>query len=79
MQRKSNYTKKLAERIGVSTSQLSRIVSCKTQTVISDIPRGVVDVFKVSTDYIPGLSIVNVTKSYDISELGLSEGLLGDL
>ena len=30
--------------------------------------------FKVSTDYILDLSIVSVRKSYDISELGLSEG-----
>ncbi len=66
--------KELAEKIGVSASQLSRIVSGETKTVSSDILMGVADVFKVSTDYILGLSTVSVRKSYDISELGLSEG-----
>jgi len=35
--------------------------------------------FKVSTDYILGLSTLNVRKSYDISELGLSEGAVRGL
>ena len=35
--------------------------------------------FKVSTDYILGLSTVSVRKSYDISELGLSEGAVRGL
>lgn len=66
--------KELAEKIGVSASQLSRIVSGETRTVSSDILIGVAKKFKVSTDYILGLSTVSVRKSYDISELGLSEG-----
>lgn len=66
--------KELAEKIGVSASQLSRIVSGETKTVSSDILIGVAREFKVSTDYILGLSTVSVRKSYDISELGLSEG-----
>ena len=66
--------KELAEKIGVSASQLSRIVSGETRTVSSDILIGVAKEFKVSTDYILGLSTVSVRKSYDISELGLSEG-----
>ena len=53
--------------------QLSRIVSGETRTVSSDILIGVAKEFKVSTDYILGLSTVSVRKSYDISELGLSE------
>ena len=65
--------KELAEKIGVSASQLSRIVSGETRTVSSDILIGVAKEFKVSTDYILGLSTVSVRKSYDISELGLSE------
>ena len=34
---------------------------------------------KVSTDYILGLSTLSVRKSYDISELGLSEGAVRGL
>ena len=59
--------KELAEKIGVSASQLSRIVI------------GVAKEFKVSTDYILGLSTVSVRKSYDISELGLSAGAVRGL
>ena len=71
--------KELAEKIGVSASQLSRIVSGETKTVSSDILMGIADVFKVSTDYILGLSNISVRKSYDISELGLSEGAVKGL
>lgn len=66
--------KELAEKIGVSASQLSRIISGETKTVSSDILIGVAKEFKVSADYILGLSNISVRKSYDISELGLSEG-----
>ncbi len=61
--------KELAEKIGVSASQLSRIVSGETRTVSSDILIGVAKEFKVSTYCILGLSTVSVRKSYDISEL----------
>lgn len=71
--------KELAEKIGVSASQLSRIVSGETKTVSSDILIGVAKEFRVSTDYILGLSTVSVRKSYDISELGLSEGAVRGL
>lgn len=71
--------KELAEKIGVSASQLSRIVSGETKTVSSDILIGVAKEFHVSTDYILGLSTVSVRKSYDISELGLSEGAVRGL
>lgn len=71
--------KELAEKIGVSASQLSRIVSGETRTVSSDILIGVAKEFKVSTDYILGLSTISVHKSYDISELGLSEGIVRGL
>ena len=66
--------KQLAEKIGVSASQLSRIVSGETKTVSSDILIGVAKKFKVSTDYILGLSTLSVRKSYDISELGIVRG-----
>ena len=65
--------------IGVSASQLSRIVSGETKTVSSDILIGGAKEFKVSTDYILGLSTVSVRKSYDISELGLSSGAIRGL
>jgi len=71
--------KQLAEKIGVSASQLSRIVSGETKTVSSDILIGVAKEFKVSTDYILGLSTLSVRKNYDISELGLSEGAVKGL
>ena len=71
--------KQLAKKIGVSASQLSRIVSGETKTVSSDILIGVAKEFKVSTDYILGLSNISVRKSYDISELGLSEGAIKGL
>ena len=71
--------KELAKKIDVSASQLSRIVSGETKTVSSDILIGVAKEFKVSTDYILGLSTVSVRKSYDISELGLSGGAVKGL
>lgn len=71
--------KELAKKIGISPSQLSRIVSGETKTVSSDILIGIAKEFKVSTDYILGLSTVSVQKSYDISELGLSEGAVRGL
>ena len=71
--------KELAKKIGISPSQLSRIVSGETKTVSSDILIGIAKEFRVSTDYILGLSTVSVQKSYDISELGLSEGAVRGL
>lgn len=66
--------KELAKRIGLSAPQLSRIVSGETKTLSSDILIAVAKEFKVSTDYILGLSEVSTRKSYDIFELGFSEG-----
>lgn len=66
--------KELAKRIGVSAPQLSRIVSGETKTLNSDILIAVAKEFKVSSDYILGLSEVSARKSYDIFELGFSEG-----
>ena len=58
---------------------MSRIVSGETRIVSSDILIGVAKEFKVSTDYILGLSALRVRKSYDISGLGLSEGAVRGL
>ena len=79
MQREPHHTKGTCGEDSVSASQLSRIVSGETRTVSSDILIGVAKEFKVSTDYILGLSTVSVRKSYDISELGLSEGAVRGL
>lgn len=65
--------KDLADKIGLSAPQLSRIISGKTSTINSDALIGIAETFKVSTDYILGLSSVSVRKNYDISQLGLSE------
>lgn len=66
--------KELAKRIGVSAPQLSRIVSGETKTINSDLLIAVAKEFRVSTDYILGLSEVSARKSYDIFEIGFSEG-----
>lgn len=71
--------KELAEKIGLSVPQLSRIISGKTSTMNSDALIGIAEVFKVSTDYILGLSSISVRKSYDISQLGLSENAIKGL
>lgn len=71
--------KELAEKIGLSAPQLSRIISGKTSTINSDALIGIAETFKISTDYILGLSSVSVRKSYDISQLGLSENSIKGL
>lgn len=71
--------KELAKRIGISAPQLSRIVSGETKTVNSDILIAVANEFKVTADYILGLSNISVRRSYDISELGLSENAVRGL
>lgn len=65
--------KDLSEKIGLSAPQLSRIISGKTPTISNDALIGIAETFKVSTDYILGLSSVSIPKNYDISQLGLSE------
>ena len=65
--------KELAKRIGLSAPQLSRIVSGETRTISSDILIAAAKEFKVSTDYILGLSEVSARKTYDIFELGFTE------
>ena len=66
--------KELSGIIGIAPSQLSRIESGETRNVSSDILVNLAKAFGVSTDYILGLTTISVPKSYDISELGLSEG-----
>lgn len=71
--------KELAKRMELASSQLSRIESGETKNISGDILVKLAKEFHVSTDYILGLSTVSVPKSYDISELGLSEGAVRGL
>lgn len=71
--------KELATRIELAPSQLSRIENGETKNISGDILVKLAKEFRVSTDYILGLTTVSVPKSYDISELGLSEGAVKGL
>ena len=71
--------KKLAEITGIVTSQLSRIENGNIEHISSDILIKLAKAFGVSTDYILGLTTISTPKSYDISELGLSEGAVKGL
>ncbi len=68
--------KELSELVGIAPSQLSRIESGKMKTISSDILIKLARALNVSTDYILGLTTVSTPKSYDISELKLSEGMV---
>jgi len=71
--------KKLSEITGIVTSQLSRIENGNIDNISSDILIKLAKAFGVSTDYILGLTTISTPKSYDISELGLSEGAIKPL
>ena len=71
--------KELAKRMELAPSQLSRLESGETKNISGDILVKLAKEFHVSTDYILGLTTVSVPKSYDISELGLSEGAIKGL
>ena len=71
--------KKLSEITGIVTSQLSRIENGNIENISSDILIKLANAFGVSSDYILGLTTVSVRKSYDIGELGLSEGTVRGL
>ena len=71
--------KELAEMIGVSASQLSRIENGETQSISSELLIKLAKAFGVSTDYILGITTISTPKSRDISELGLSEGAVKGL
>ncbi len=71
--------KELANRMELAPSQLSRIENGETKNISGDILIKLAKEFRVSADYILGLTTVSVPKSYDISELGLSEGAVKGL
>ena len=76
----NNLTQKeLSDLTGISPSQLSRIESGEIKNISSDILIKLAKTLHVSTDFILGLTTIRTPKSYDISELGLSEGVVKNL
>lgn len=68
--------KELADRIFVAHSQISRLESGETTNIGSSLLVALAKEFHVSTDYLLGLTPISVPKSYDISQLGLSEEVI---
>ena len=68
--------KELADKIFVAHSQISRLESGETTNIGSSLLVSLAKIFHVSTDYLLGLTPISVPKSYDISELGLSEEVI---
>lgn len=64
--------KVLAERLGITAGQLSRIEKGETSTLSSDILIGLTKEFSVSADYILGLTPVR-DNNHELSELHLTE------
>ena len=64
--------KELSQKTGIDASQITRIENGTLKTISSDYLIKLAKELKTSTDYILGLTPVSVPKSYDISELGLS-------
>ena len=71
--------KELSNLAGISPSQLSRIESGEIKNISSDILMKLAKALHVSADFILGLTDIRVPKSYDISELGLSEDAIKNL
>ena len=65
--------KQLADQLHVTHSQISRIESGETKNPNISIVIDAAKFFHVSTDYLLGITQITSPKSYDISELGLSE------
>lgn len=65
--------KQLADQLHVTHSQISRIENGKTKNPNISIVTDAARFFHVSTDYLLGITQITSLKSYDISELGLSE------
>lgn len=68
--------KELAEKIGLSPSQLSRIENGLATTVTSDTLVALAQAFRVSTDYLLGLTAIRTPKNTDVAQLRLSETVL---
>ncbi len=63
----------LADMIHVTRSQISRLESGETKNIGSDLLVSLAEVFHVSTDYLLGITPITTPKSYEITQLGLSE------
>ncbi len=68
--------KELADKIFVAHSQISRLESGETTNIGSALLVSLAKVFHVSADYLLCLTPISVPKSYDISQLGLSEEVI---
>lgn len=62
----------LAERVGVSTSTLSRLEGGQIQKFSDEMLTALAREFNVSADFLLGLTNIPDRKNYDIGELGLS-------
>lgn len=62
----------LAERVGVSTSTLSRLESGQIQKFSDEMLTALAREFDVSTDFLLGLTNIPDRMNYDIGELGLT-------
>ncbi len=72
--KKNLSQKELSDLSGVDSSQISRIERGEIKSISSDILIKLAKALRVSTDYILGLTTISAPKSYEISELKLSEG-----
>lgn len=68
--------KELADKVFVTHSQISRLESGETLNINSSLLVALAKEFHVSTDYLLCLTSISVPKSYDISQLGLSEEVI---
>lgn len=76
-QRKGENMEKLAQCVGITGSQMSRIISGKTLKVSHELVIAIAAEFDVSTDFLLGLtSIPDRTR---LDELGLSEKAIRNL
>ncbi len=66
----------LAKKVLVNHSQISRLERGETTNISSSLLVALSKEFLVSTDYLLGLTPISVPKSYDISQLGLSEEVI---
>ncbi len=64
----------LGRRLGVSRSHISRIESGETKNVSGELLVKIAKLFKVSTDYLLGMTQEPSPMNHDMSELGLSVG-----
>lgn len=62
----------LAAKIGINATTLGRMEKGQTQKIGDDVLTALAREFRVSTDFLLGLTNIPDRKNYDISELGLS-------